>query len=539
MRSTNLLLSISSGLLMCLAFPEIGGWSLVMLVAWVPLLLLENKIETNKEKSIKVFGYSFFTFLIYNIGTTWWIWNADPYGAIMAFVFNAILMAITFQLFHFIKKRVGRREGYIGLLLLWIAFEYTHYHWDLSWPWLNFGNAFANNPALVQWYSYSGVLGGTLWILVTNLIVFSICNNLFIKKEGLGIQTPLFILLVLGIGFPITFSLVQYYNFEEDGDRVNIIVTQPNIDTYEEKWRVPVVKQLEQCFVSTDVDWEEADLILAPETAISESIDEHYLKQYKSYEYLLHKVQNWKNPDLFIGMSSHEFTKNKVPGSRQTKTKNIFENHYNSGLLVNKENRPSISHKSELVLGVEKLPFTSFLPFLEDWALSMGGTSGTLVVPEQLANIRTKEAIIAPAICYESVYGNTCAEFVNKGAEVITIITNDDWWGDTPGHRQHFHFARLRAIENQRYVARSANTGISGFINTRGDILIQSKYKERTALQLKVVKNKKRTFYSDYRDFLGRIFSFVTVLLILFSIVKYLRNRFKAKTDQLKNSQSS
>ena len=329
MKTPRLIFSLVSGLLMCLGFPEIGGLAPVMLFAWIPLLLVEDDIYTKKDKSVKVFLHSYLVFLIYNIGTTWWIWNADPSGAIMAFVLNALLMSITFQLFHFIKKRVGRREGYIGFLLIWISFEYAHYHWDLSWPWLNFGNAFANMPFLVQWYSYSGVLGGTLWVLISNLTLFSIIKNIKIKKESFALQTPLVILFVLVVFAPMTYSVVSYFNHDLEGDTTNIIVTQPNIDTYKEKWSLHPKEQMDRCFSSETVDFTRADLILAPETAISYSIDESKIKEDKGYQYLVSKVKSYNRPDLFIGMSSHEFTKKKLPGSREIKGQNIYANHYN------------------------------------------------------------------------------------------------------------------------------------------------------------------------------------------------------------------
>jgi apolipoprotein N-acyltransferase len=140
--------------------------------------------------------------------------------------------------------------------------------------------------------------------------------------------------------------------------------------------------------------------------------------------------------------------------------------------------------------------------------------------------------VFAPAICYESIYGATCAEFVNKGAEVITIITNDDWWGDTPGYKQHFDFARLRAIENRRYVARSANTGFSGFISPTGDVIAKSNYKEQTALQQEIHKISEKTFYTKYGDFLGRSLAFIAVLLVVFGFVKMIRNKIKVKTSK-------
>lgn len=512
----------------------------VMLFALVPLLLVEDDIYTKKLKSIKVFGHSYLVFFIFNLTTTWWIWNASAGGAAMAVIANSLLMAITFQLFHFVKKRIGRREGYLGLVILWISFEYVHYHWDISWPWLNLGNAFANMPELVQWYSYSGVLGGTLWILICNITIFSIYNNLKNKKETFSHQTPLLILLGVAIIFPIGFSIGSYMNYEHPTNPVNIIVTQPNIDTYKEKFgdfetktpMMPLTEQLDRSFDIEGVNYHSADLILAPETAIVRPVFERKISENFSYKYLSEKIKKYNNPNLFIGASSVNIGKEKIYGSRKVLGQNFFETHYNAGLLIQTQAEPSICHKSELVLGVEKLPFTSFLPVIEDWAISLGGASGSLGKPEHLANLKSGDMVFAPAICYESIYGSTCAEFVNKGAEIITIITNDDWWGDTPGYKQHFDFARLRAIENRRYVARSANTGFSGFISPRGDVIAKTNFKEQTALQAEIHRISEKTFYTQYGDFIGRSLAFVAVLLVVFGMVKMIRNKIKVKTSK-------
>jgi len=114
---------------------------------------------------------------------------------------------------------------------------------------------------------------------------------------------------------------------------------------------------------------------------------------------------------------------------------------------------------------------------------------------------------------------------VENGANFLSIITNDAWWGDTQGHQQHLSYARLRAIENRRYVARSANTGISAIINSRGDILKTLAYEERGSISGRVGIQNELTFYSQYGDYLARIAQFLALFIFLFSVVKYNRKR--------------
>jgi apolipoprotein N-acyltransferase len=179
-----------------------------------------------------------------------------------------------------------------------------------------------------------------------------------------------------------------------------------------------------------------------------------------------------------------------------------------------------------LVLGVEKIPFISMVPFLEKFSIDQGGASGTLGIEKEPQVLNTKNGLIAPVICYESIYGEFIAQQVRKGAEIITIITNDGWWKDTPGYKQHMSFARLRAVENRRSIARSANTGTSGFINQRGDIISSSAWWKPVAMSASLNKNKEMTVYTKYGDFIGRSFAFVSALLLLLTFVRRFKKKF-------------
>jgi apolipoprotein N-acyltransferase len=201
------LLSTLSGLLMVLCFPYTGSITPLVFVAWIPLLLVESYISRQKYKSGKVFIHGYLTFLIYNVGTTWWVYNASQGGSILAFLMNTLLMALAFYAFHLTKKYVGHKEGIISLVLYWIAFEYFHYDWESSWPWLTFGNVFSIHPSWIQWYSVSGALGGSLWILIVNLLLFRTVENVFLRKETWRIQTPLFYITGIALVLPFCISL--------------------------------------------------------------------------------------------------------------------------------------------------------------------------------------------------------------------------------------------------------------------------------------------------------------------------------------------
>jgi apolipoprotein N-acyltransferase len=179
-----------------------------------------------------------------------------------------------------------------------------------------------------------------------------------------------------------------------------------------------------------------------------------------------------------------------------------------------------------LVPGVEIIPFSKYLPFLEQLSIDNGGTTGSLAIEKEPQVLQTEGATISSLICYESICGGMLAEQCRKGSEAVFVITNDGWWGDTPGYKQHMSFSRLRAIESRRYVARAANTGISCIINQRGDVVQQTKWWVPAVLKGTIQKNKELTFYSRYGDIMGRSFVFVSAMLLLFTFVKFFKKRY-------------
>ena len=180
-------------------------------------------------------------------------------------------------------------------------------------------------------------------------------------------------------------------------------------------------------------------------------------------------------------------------------------------------------HKSKLVLGVEKIPFNTMFPWLEDLAIDLDGASGSLGTENKAKSFKSKGLSFTSTVCYESIYGEFVAEQVKSGAQFICIITNDGWWGNTPGYKQHASFASLRAIENRRAVVHSANTGISSFINQKGDVISKTKWWVEDTLTESISKNKKITFYTKYGDVLGsvsEVLLYGLVLTLLFVKVK-------------------
>ncbi len=532
----NLGLSILSGCLLALSWPEIGNFSWIIFLALVPLLVVENNIRNSsrKKKSLKIFSHAYLTFFLFNVITTWWIWFASEGGMVMAEVFNSLFMAILFWAYSLTKKILGNKVGYMSLIFYWMGFEWVHTNWELSWIWLHLGNVFANDVAIIQWYETTGIQGGSLWVLVLNILIFAIVKQKLIDKISPNKTLVGFTLLSLFL--PIIYSSLRYSNYIEKEDPVDIICVQPNIDPYYEKFsgltEHEQIKRLMQ-LITLKID-EEVDFVVAPETAFPLGYWEHDL------DFIYGSERVWRLTDRFpklrfnVGLSTMKLY---VAGEETTPTARPFGDgsgnsfdYCNTAVQYDTSKNIQIYHKSKLVLGVEKMPFSGRFKFLEKLSIKLGGASGSLGAEKEAKvfgpTLPDHHSVsVAPLICYESIYGEYVTEFVKKGAGLLFIMTNDGWWKDTPGYRQHFAYARLRAIETRRSVARSANTGVSGFIDQRGDVLQKTGWWVDDVIRAKINANDHQTFYVTYGDYLGRIFAFFSLLIIAYAVVRSINKK--------------
>jgi apolipoprotein N-acyltransferase len=514
------LLSILSGLLLTFAwFPN--GFTPLIFIAFVPLLIVEHTVFQNpqKYKSLVVFVCSFFTFLIWNILTTWWVKNASLGGAAMAISCNALLMSLVFALFHKTKKRIGEKYGVIIFICFWITFEFFHLRWDLSWPWLTLGNAFADTPDWIQWYEYTGAFGGSLWVLLINVLVF---KN--ITKSGFRISIKKNIVIISLLIAPVLLSyLVKFMSANSEKKNIQVVIVQPNIDPYNDKFSGTYAEQLQTML---DLAQQKADsttdYLIFPETALTENIWENQLTQSASIKTLQDFNKRYPKLKIIIGAATAKVYEQNEPLSstaRKFTNDDSYYDSYNTALQLDNYNPIQIYHKSKLVPGVEKMPFPFIFKYFEKFAIDLGGTAGSLGTQEERTVFTSsdKDSKAAPVVCYESIYGEYVSDYVKNGATFISIITNDGWWGDTPGYKQHLKYATLRAIETRRSIARSANTGISCFINPYGNIQQATKWWTPDVISQKIQLNDQLTFYTRYGDYIARIGMYISLLILVYS----------------------
>lgn len=509
-----LFLALLSGLLLAFSWPEIGIFP-VLFFAFLPLLMVENELHnsTEKKKGRKVFWYSFLAFFIFNAITTYWVYHATLFGAIAAFIVNATLMATAFWLFHKVKSATTNRLGYLSFIVLWISMEYLHLNWDLSWPWLILGNVFANVPNVVQWYEFTGFLGGSLWVLVMNVLLFKLYKT---KDKKKVILLPLLVLML-----PLFISHHMYLDFKtENKDTLDVLIVQPNIDPYTDKFNVGYEKQLDDFIALAKTELtQETQLLIGPETALLERIWENKLEATYSVRKFRELQKEFPKLNVIVGASTYKMFghgEKKTATARQIRNEQVFYDAYNSAVFIPDTGEVKVYHKTKLVPGVEKMPFPYILDPLAKLAVNLGGTSGSLGCSNTLHNFKIDKVNVKPLICYESIYG----EMNFSNSDLITIITNDGWWKNTAGYQQHFSYASLRAIEQRKAIIRSANTGISGVISSNGDVLQETNWDEAMCITADVSLNSKPTFYAQFGNYIGRLSLFVAFMLLITSFVK-------------------
>ena len=526
-RSLRLLLSVVSGVLLSLSWLGLPGW--ILFVAFLPLLFVEKYFvdHASEYRSVSFLGHALLTVFIWNILTTWWIMHATALGAAMAIITNSFLMSLVWWLAHAARRRFKSYLGYIALLVFWISFEYFHFHWDIEWPWLQLGNGFANNVRMIQWYEFTGAFGGTVWVLLLNILLFKTIDQFRNSEKRASLVTGSFFVSVLL--FPILISFIMYYSYDEKTSPKHITVVQPNIDPYSEKYDMDAEVHKKNVFLklAQSVSNSETDFIVGPETVFENPWywDESKLYTNRFMNEMGHFLRSYPKAEMVFGVSSFKIYSNEKEMTNTARTRDgISYDRFNTALFLDRNGEAQVYHKSKLVVGVEKMPFMNYLGFIRDIVINIGGTTGSLGRQKDASVFTAHDGTrVAPVICYESVFGEYVTHYIKQGAGIIFIITNDGWWKNTPGYRQHLSFARLRAIENRRSIARSANTGISCFINQRGDVSQATGWWVEAAISGTLNTNDQLTFYTENGDFIARISLFVSVLLILLMVVKRFR----------------
>ena len=542
----NYQLALLSAFLLWLAWPPIPFTALILLVALVPLLqAAENIIQSEeKKKGRLIWRIAIICFFIWNTVCIYWVFNSlnavmPAWLAILIaqipFCLGAVLMTLAFWLYYRLRRITNKVWSYAGLISFWIGYEYLHQTWDLAFPWMNLGNGFAEAHYLIQWYEYTGVYGGTLWILLSNILVFE--TLLAVKSKSTKTkQIKLKIATAALVLIPIVSSLLIYVNYEEKANPANIVVVQPNINPYKKFEKLSASDQVAKLIkLSESIGQTNTEFFVWPETAISRGTEERSFRGDENFIQIQEFLKNYKNGNLVTGIESFAvYDTARTETARYDSRSNIYFDVFNSAVLIENSAKLQFYHKSKLVPGVEQTPFSNSMAFLKPAFAAFGGSSGSYGKQSEPSVFYSQSGIgSAPVICYESIWGEYVADYIKKDAQFIAIITNDGWWGNTSGKDQHLQYAKLRAIETRRWVARSANTGISAFIDQRGTIIQRTKWWMPGVLKQDINLNEQITFYVKHGDYIAKAGTAGSALFALFLAIGIFKNKAIKKDPPL------
>lgn len=538
MKRNNIILvvfSLISAVLLSIPWlvPHTGA---LALVGFVPLLCADAFAS---QLGKKFWPFALLSFVVWNTITTFWVCEATLGGGIFAIVANALQMLLIWMLFRLSSRILkGGALPYIFLAAMWLAWEKRYFDVEISWPWLTLGNAFADSTKSIQWYEYTGTLGGSLWIWMCNLGFFGLItvflDGLYLRWNRIARITALLGLTLLVLA-PLGFSKYLYDSrVERSEGSLDVIIAQPNFDPYQKFESMSQSEQNEVLGGLFEAELTRSKsskvLLLAPETFTSDILlnDINSSPTVQKFSSLI-AADSTRHTKLLLGASTYKFfATNAAPDILARKSHGGWMLSYNSALLMD-STMVDIHHKSKLVVGTEKTPYPRVFVPVDDWLskkMGVGGLMGRCVEQDEAGVLHfDAQTPLGCAVCYESIYGEYCTQYVRKGAKFLTVITNDAWWGNTPGYRQHLNYSRLRAIETRRDVARCGNTGISCFINQKGDILSQTPWWERTSLAGSVNLSSEQTFFVRYGDIVGRVAIFVFLLLVGLTLVRAILPR--------------
>lgn len=477
--------AIASGLLLAAAFPPFS-FAALSVVALVPLFVALQRGEYAPGvffKSGYLFGFVYFAALM------WWVvrlssassitipWLMAPATALLV-----CYLALYPALWLWIVGKIGRgRRMWIIFLApaAWVPLEWARSTGVFGFPWGSIGYSTVRHPSMMQGAALGGVLGlGVLLILINAL-----WSAAFLARR------PAARALCLMAGFIVLVSnvvggrlAVGHFDGREPGEKKTIVLAQPNVDLAI-KWKPAYTDSVFRLIERLTVQGAALDaaLIVFPETAAPV-----YMRHELQYRSLMQRLAETTETEIFIG-----FLDGRYDGPE--KTLNV----YNAAGLFRPEGGLTQYDKIHLLPFGETIPYSWRFRALQKIDL---GQANFQPGPER-PPIQSAAGSLAPLICFESTFPGRARDAVARGAGVLVNITNDGWFGNTPGPRQHADMAVLRAVENRRFLARSANTGVTMFVDPVGRVTHRLPMDRQGLLLGEVFTAGGRTVYNRVGDF--------------------------------------
>lgn len=523
----NLILAILSGLLLGLSFPPLKLGFLVY-IALVPLLILVNRVKSY----LQLLRFSYLSLLIFHIISLYWIggWSSktDPFmmiGSVALILVHPIFYWIPIVFYYFIRKHLGNKTAYFAFPFLWNSLEYLRSIDETAFPWLTLGNTQSYYLPLIQVTSIIGVYGLSFLIVLINVLFYIAYKNFRYESFRFTLNKLSIIVIILISLF--IYGKVILNDAIYDGKKIRVGVIQPDFDPWE-KWDGEVDNQLDIYLQLSDSAYKKgAELIVWPESALPV-----YLLS-GNYPNQVQRIKDFtrtRNLAIITGLPLVHFYFLKEQAKRDSKISRDSSYYYDTynGVVLFLSNSDSIQEygKMNLVPFAERAPYLRYLPFLGDlikW--SVGISNWSVWNKQTIFSYKSREVDtvkFSAVVCYESIFPSFTSEFVKNGAEFLVVVTNDSWYGRSSGPYQHKEYSVFRAVENRRWIVRSANGGISCIIDPFGRTIDATNLFERTYLVGDIYLNNDLTYYVQYRDLISYCSIFVSLIFVIITTLKKL-----------------
>lgn len=506
MNKKEITLASISGLLMPLAFPSFC----LSFIAWIGLVPLITAVFKSSPAKGLILGTISGT--IFHLGLVYWVTvSMTSYGKLPLAVSILVLILFAFVLSVFISipiclscyvKKHLNFSFLLTLPLFWTASEYIKSWFLTGFPWENLGYSQFNVLPVIQIADITGVYGITFIIVFTNCTLFCLLKSLTTDKK---IPYPELSALILLLVITLLYGQNRLNSIDKNqGSPIKISLVQPNIPQdikWDPKYLKKTLEKLDRLSVKSSPD--QPDIVIWPESATP-----FFFQTDEMHKKTVEKIVKKINAYLLLGSPSWEISFGK-------------SQFFNSAFLISPKNTIKGKYnKIHLVPYGEYIPLKTLFPFINKMVEGIGDfASGSTV-----KNLSIPSSSFAAIICYEIIFPDLVRRFVKNGAGFIVNITNDAWFGSTSAPYQHLSMCSLRAVENRRYVARAANTGISAFISPDGQIFKQTKIFTDNSITAIIHKRTDKTFYSSYGDIFAYICTFLSLLFIYMARRKKLYN---------------
>jgi apolipoprotein N-acyltransferase len=474
-------------------------------------LLLQDK--TGK----KAFRWGYLAGLVYYSATLYWIgWVTVP-GLLGALLIMPLFTGLYALLHTFLLKRWGLL-CYAFVPFLWTAIEYLQSFGETAFPWNYLGYTQTYYLPFIQYAEYTSVYGISFWIVTINVVLFVMLLKVKNAKKRWTCAGVLVVLFII----PAVHGLVELSAAQESGRKIKIALLQGNVDPFE-KWAQDSLEKNFEIYeqMTRTAAENKPDLFIWPETAIP-----FYLRYETEYLDRMHEMVDQLQIPVVTGAIDYDYNENGA-----------FL-YYNAAFLF----EPGMLHlarylKMKLVPMSERVPYRNFFPMAQikkllfnmqlgvgDYARGQEFKILSFQMPSHTSQDVRPEIRFAVPICYESVFPDIVRQFVKKGTDFISVITNDAWFGKTSAPFQHAQIAVMRAVENRVAIARCANTGISCFIDPYGHVLQHSRIFQKESLCGDIPLRNKTTFYTQHGNVFAIIVTCITLSILLVTLL-FVRNR--------------